>query len=243
MSDQAPGNGSPNSPSGTGAPAALTEEAVAKIASDTMNSVFEGRSKKLKRELLEEFGKGLEPISKQIADLAAAASQPVGKKKKEGEPSEDGNSPEMRGLQRQLQEQKATTDAVLQKLAAAEAKEKSTTLRARLSEELGKHGITETPRVKAATAVLLSENRVRYDEDGQIVFAESEDSVLDLATGIKAWVKLDDNKIFLPPTGARGSGDRPGQGPKSGTQPGAEPSATEIGLAFAREFGGIPVSG
>jgi hypothetical protein len=241
MSDQAPGNGSPNPPTGTSAPTALDEEAVSRIASQTLNSVFTGRSKKLQADIVAELDKKLEPFTKKLEDFMAASTSggKPAKKGKDGEP--DDATPEYKGLQRQLQEQKMEHEKLLSKLKESEDRAQATALRQSLAEELSKHGISDALRVKGAIAMLFSDGKVRRDEDGRAVFAESEDSLIDLATGIKAWAKTDDAKIFLPPAGTRGSGGGPGQSPPKADQKPGEASAYDIGMAIASQFGGTPI--
>lgn len=243
MADQPQGNGAPQAPQGTGAPAALDEEKVAQIAAQVVNSAFSTRGKKLREDISADVTKSLEGVSKKFEEMfAAAASSGKGKGKgKDGdEPSDD---PKLNSLQRELKELRAENEAAKKERDAEKSARAAMALRQRLAEELGVHGITEPARVKGATALLLSANQVRYDDDGQIVFAESENSLLDLPTGIKAWAKTDDAKIYMPPSGARGSGDRGGAGGKPPPSPQGEPSATDIGLALVKEFGGISVGG
>ena len=87
------------------------------------------------------------------------------------------------------------------------------------------------------------EAKLGHDEEtGEPVYHENEHSVVDLATGIRAWMKTEEAKIFLPPTGARGSGDRPGQGgPKTQTGASQEATDADIGLGLIALANGMPV--
>jgi hypothetical protein len=217
----------------------LDEEAVARIAAQVVNGAWTARGKKLREEITADFNKGLEGITKQLADMNAGNGEGKGRKGR----TEGGDEldPKMKGLERQLAEQKAEHDRLMSELAAEKQQRKDGALRQTLAEELAKSGITDPTRQRIATAHLLSQGLVVHGEDGSPLYAESADSHLDLATGIKAWSKSEEAKIFLPPTGARGSGDRPVQGGPKSQANGSEPTATDLGLALVREFGGIPV--
>lgn len=71
-------------------------------------------------------------------------------------------------------------------------------------------------RVKHALAFIGSS--IRYDEDGELRFYDPETGDdHSLRDGVAQWAKTDDAKIFLPPKGAMGSGDRPRGGTPAGT--------------------------
>jgi hypothetical protein len=247
MADQASGNGSPNQPTGTGAPAALDEERVAQIASQVMNNVFKARGQKIKDDIAADLQKGFGEMKKLFDDFAASntSSSKGGKKAgKDAAGDPDEGSPEFQGMKRQMAEMRAQIEERDRKLQAAEDAQKRASLRSKLGEELGKVGIVDPARVKAASALLITEEgRVRLDEDGNAVFAESADSVLDLATGIKAWAKSEDAKIFIPATGARGSGDAARASKAQQASGPQEMSLADLGLGLAQAFGGTPIGG
>ena len=232
---------------GSGAPEALTEEKIAQIAAQVVNQAFTARSKTLKNELTSEFTKGFESMAKRLDELATSKADSRKKKGPDGEETGEAQStPEYRGLQRQMAEMKAQLEDRDKQVAEAGARAKHTELRSRVAEELGKVGVTNPMLVKAATSILVTEDkRVQFDEDGQLVFHESPDSVLDIATGIRAWAKSEDAKNFIQPTGAMGSGSRPAQRAQQGRPANAPKSQTEedfdLGSALAREFGGASV--
>lgn len=220
-------------------------EQISQVAGQVANSAFAARAKKLEEKLGVEFKTGLEGITRQLTDLAANASAgKTGKKGKDGGAAEepDAADPKFNGMQRQLSELKSQLDARDKELAGEKAKQKLAALRQSAREELGKLGIVEPPRVKAALATLEADGRLGVDDEGQNTYIENANSVVDLATGIRAWGKTDDAKIFIPASGARGSGDRPGQG--GAGKPGAAPKETtdaDVGLALVATFGGSGV--
>lgn len=243
MSDNMPpGNGSPNSPPGTSAPLAPNAEEmtemIARVASQVVNAAWTARSKKLREEITADFKTGFDGLSKQMADMATA---PEGKGKK-GAAKEEPDDPKMNGMQRQLADLQKAIDDRDRKLAESETKSKQQTLRSTLNEELAKAGITDPTRQRIASTHLISQGFVFADDEGNPIFAENQDSHLDLATGVRAWSKGEEAKIFLPTSGARGSGDRPGQG---GTNPKApspqDTTSTDLGLALIAAHNAIGV--
>ena len=232
---------------GSGAPEALTAEVVAQIAAQVVNQAFTARSKTLKTELTSEFTKGFESMGKRLDELANSKADSRKKKGPDGaEESPEVQSPEYRGLQRQMAEMKAQLEERDKQVAEAGARAKHAELRSRVAEELGKVGVTNPMMVKAATSILVTDDkRVQFDEEGQLVYVESADSVLDIATGIRAWAKSDDAKNFIAPSGAMGSGGRPAQRAQQGRPANAPKSEAEenydLGAALAREFGGASV--
>lgn len=244
MTDQNGASGDGGAGAAAGKP--LAAEDVERIAASIFNNGFTARMKTFQKQINDQLSETLNTsLKKQIEDaFAQLPSKGKSAKGKEGaDPAEgdDPQSPAVRSMKRQLEEmatelskQKATSEA-------ATKREKDMALRQKSIEALGTVGISDPSRTKAALATLFQDGRISYDEDGEsIIFKDSDGSPLDLPTGVKAWAKSEEAKIFLPPTGARGSGDRPGQGaPKqAGDQ---SLSATDIGLAIAREFGGIPI--
>ena len=238
MSDQPQGTG-PSTPQGTGAPSALDEDRISQIAAQVVNAAFSARSKKLKEELGAEFKTGFDSITKRLEEMQSA---PSSKRKKDGTFGEDATDPVTNGLQRQMQDLKAQLEDRDRKIADADARARKQSLRERAVQELSKAGLSDPVRASLAMRAAI-ESKLGHDDDtGEPVYHENEHSVVDLATGIRAWMKTEEAKIFLPPTGARGSGDRPGQGgPK--TQPGTSQGASDadIGQALIAFANGMPV--
>jgi hypothetical protein len=119
------------------------------------------------------------------------------------------NHPLVKGLQKQIADQKSATERLQQERDAEKASARDQKLRSALSDSLTKGGIDPT-RVRHAVGILVDvEKRVRFaDDDGdELVFKDSTGDV-DLTTGLKGWLKSEDAKIFLPPRGTLGAGDR-----------------------------------
>ena len=229
---------------GNGAPQALTEEKVAQMVAQIVNQAFSARSKTLKKELSDDMGKNFEGLQKRLDEMSLTKADSRRRKPGEEGDEPDKSTPEFRGMQRQLQDMKSSLEERDRKLAEANQRQRTTELRQRVSEELGRNGVTDPRSVKGAMAILVSdEQRIRYDDDGSLVFVENQDSVLDLSTGIKAWMKSDDAKLYLPPSGAMGSGGRPvaRQVAPANAQPSDADDSMNIGLALVQQFGGTGV--
>lgn len=168
-------------------------------------------------------------LTSKLDELKASLGTPSGDQSKESAKAGDvENSPLVKGLQRQLDEQKSSVAAMKAERDAEKARSRDQSLRSKLADDLTKAGLDPT-RVRQAAGILIDvEKRVRFsDDDGdEIVFKDSTGDV-DLGTGLKSWVKSDDAKIFLPPRGTQGSGDR-SQG--KGTQNGK--AAPSLGAAL-----------
>ena len=70
-------------------------------------------------------------------------------------------------------------------------------------------------RARHALGVLVdAERRVRWADDGEsLLFRTETHDELELGAGLREWLKTEDAKLYLPPRGAAGSGDRPGAQP------------------------------
>lgn len=211
---------------GEAAPKYVTEEQLNRA----ITSRLDGFGKKIEKTLSESFATTL---GTKLDEFKASLGTPASGGG-DGTPPKGGDvdSPLVKGLQKQLDEQKASVLQMKAERDAEKARSRDQALRSKLSEDLTKGGLD--PRyVKAAVGNLVDvEKRVRFaaDEGDEIVFKDSSGEV-DLATGLKDWVKSDDAKIYLPPRGTQGAGDRSGgRTPQQGK---AVPSvgATLLGMA------------
>lgn len=223
------GNPSPQDGQGNDGPKYVTAEELNKA----ITARFTDHQKKLEKHLetfsgtltgkLEELLKSVPaPKSTDTADPPKSASE----------------SPEFKGLMKQMEEIKRENLKIQQERDAERTKSKDATLRQQLSDALIKNGV-DANRVKHAVGILVdSEKRVRFEEDGEsIVFKDDDNTDVDLTTGIKSWVKSDDGKFYLPPRGVNGSGDRgAGRAPNIRNDSKA-PTAESLGMALLEEFG------
>jgi ribosomal protein S20 len=248
------GNGSPADPQGNGSPAdpqgngdsAFTEK-VAQIAAQVVNQAISARLKTYEKAFDSKLAASSDTILKKLDEMREASAAKPPKKSKEAAGGDDPEeaSPAFKSMQRKVQELEAEGQKMKAERDAERAKARGISLRQKLAEELGKNGVSEPAKIRHAMALLVSdEGRVHYAEDSDdLVFRDIDGTELDLPTGLKSWVKSDDGKHFLPPSGARGSGHTPGQGTRNPNgQPNSnEPSMADLGLAIMREYSGVPV--
>jgi len=231
----------------------LTEDqtkAVNDIVSKAMGARLKDFEKKQAKSL-EEFGATL--ASKVSESVLAAVGEKLAETKPVeppagGEPrklAED--DPIVKGLRKQVEQlTKQSQDREAAEKAAA-AQVKASKLREKLTVALSKHGI-EGLRASNAVAVLIdAHKRVNWEGDDSeaLTFKDESGDIVDIATGLQSWVSSDEGKLYAPPRGAVGSGER-GTG-RNGSQVngsvnnGKQPSTTELGQGLASVFG-IPVS-
>lgn len=203
----------------TGAVKAHLEKATKKLSSDLTASI--GNS--LAETLTAYEAKRQEEAAAAEAERAAHAAESEGKAGKGGKPKDADveNSPIVKGMQKQLAEATKKIKEAEERAAAEKAKQRDGALRQQLTEQLGKHGVDPKRMVHALSYLVDGTKTVRYSDDGDtIVFKDADGSDLDLTTGLKGWAQSDEAKIYLPPRGASGSGDRPAGKSTATTQAG-----------------------
>lgn len=246
MPDGEPGNNTgaddPNSSLAGGAAGGATEELLNKIAHGLITkrlAAFESKTTKLINDavaasegrLTEAFTKGFDELPEKLKELGIGQDP----KKKGGEPGEITpdlvkQSPEYKGLQRELESIRKRQEAI-EADAKAKAKEvRDGRLRQNVIENLAAYGIEGKRAARAADLLVGKQARYVSDEDDSIVFETEDGDEVDLKRGLKEWAGSEDGKIFVPPSGASGSGGPPPRGPRSshasnGQAPGAEPGS------------------
>lgn len=239
--DQPPGNGAPSTP--------IWEqpefvEKMGQMIATVTNSAIGARLKTFEKQAEVRNKESSDAILKKLEEFGTTVTANAGgkKKNKDGEePVGDEHSTAFKSLQRQIETMKTEAAATKAERDTERAKSKALGLQQQTREGLAKYGITDPIRAKHALAVL--HERLGHDEDDRPAFKDANGDFLDLDTGLKSWAASEEGKYFLPPTGARGSGDRPGQGAKNpnGAPTSSEPSMADLGMAIVREFGGVPV--
>ena len=104
---------------------------------------------------------------------------------------------------------------------------------------LGEAGITDGPRIKGALSALQASGAIDFgkekpDELFWIDTSAGYRNELPLGDGIKSWLKTPEGAIYVPPTGAAGSGANP-QGKNSGTNRGAAGAGNNAGPRMTRD--------
>ena len=167
-------------------------------------------------------------MGKLKGDLASLFPAPKPEPKPEP-PKKEKESPGVADLElKKLQDQIATlteqAEQARSERDSERAKVRDSTLRQKLGEALAAAGI-DGLRARHAIGMLVdAEKRVRWlDESDAIVFRAGDRDEVDLESGVRAWLKSDDAKLYLPPKGTQGSGDRPVGAPPTPTAPTGQP--------------------
>lgn len=220
---QPQGDGQPQNPQGEG-------DKPQYVTTEQLNQAITNRFKPFEKKVEDLFAKSGDAILAKLSETIdqrfdALKTQP--EKKTDPAPQIEDH-PSFKGLQKQLQDLQKAADTAKAEAEAEKAKTREAKLRQRLGDELAGHGIDPT-RAKHAVGYLIDvEKRVRWSEDDAdaIVFRDADGQDLDFGTGMKAWAKSEDAKIYMAPRGTQGSGDR-GVGnpraanPSQGVKPGA----------------------
>lgn len=218
------------------------------VTADQLNQAITNRLKPFEKKVEELFAKSgdamLAKMSEVIDQRFEAMKAPSDKKTDAGSQNIEEH-PLFKGMQRQFEELKKAHEEAKAEAEAERAKTREAKLRDRLANELTNHGI-DPARTRHAVGFLIdAERRVRWseDDDNTIVFRDSDGHDLDFATGLKAWAKSEDAKIYMAPRGTQGSGDRGVTNPRvANPEQAAKPGAIGnyiIGLAN----GGGPMGG
>lgn len=177
-----------------------------------------------------ESKKGVDAIASMTSKLdellqgpPAAGSAGPGKPDAPAQSVED--TPQFKGLLKRLGELETRAKSAEETAASEKARARDADMRRRLADALAGHGI-DGSRAKHAVGYLVDAAKVvRLADDGEaILFKDPDGGDLDLNTGLKGWIKTDDGKLYVPPRGAHGSGDRPAGTP-----------AGKPGESFSRE--------
>lgn len=146
--------------------------------------------------------------------------------------ADDDDSPAVKRLAAELAEEKKKREATEAKAREQEVAQKAEHLRQRLTDALVTGG-ADPKRVRIAVNDILAQGKVKYDDQGAIVWLTKEtwgeDSV-PVADAAKKWLGTDDGKFFVPPTGHNGTGERGGQ-PAAGST--SAPRTKEGGLDWS----------
>lgn len=204
-------------PEGDPKPAFTPEqgEELNKILGATVNNMLTARLKTFEKQLHEKIGSSIgetltKTLDEKLAGFKQSAADDEGGKDGKGK---KGESVELATLRRQMSELTQRTEESDRRYAAERAKNRAATLKDASQSVLATHGI-DGNKFRVAFAVLQQDGRIRYaaDDSDDLVFVDDAGNEVDLAVGLKSWVKTEDAKMFLPPSGTRGSGSRPGNG-------------------------------
>jgi hypothetical protein len=122
---------------------------------------------------------------------------------------------EMASLRKQSEELKARLDTAEQVAKAERQKNRDAAMRSLAYDEFGKYGI-DGERANGLYARFKFDNRMAYEDDeadpslNNLLFHGDDGAQVRFSDGMKAYIKTDQAKLYLPPSGARGAGSRPG---------------------------------
>lgn len=202
---------------------AALEERIGKAIDARLNKAISGHLTRMTPKLAETIGaqvlagiKSAQGGDDDDADVAGGAGAGKGK-------VVDKDTP----LAQQLAAMQKRLEAETKKREDSERKQvESESRRARAEEDdavksaLMSAGVKDEARIRAALHTHRGEGRIKRDEAGTILFikrTDSGDEEVPLSKGIAEWAKTDEGKVFLPPSGAAGSG---GNSPKNNTNGG-----------------------
>jgi hypothetical protein len=237
MGADSQGNGAPQAPQGTGAPEAPNQGTEQQqppqgITLEDVNRAITARNKDFEKKLEAKLGELTGGITKGLEAKLQELLTPKGeggegeppKPKGEGDPEKQKSppkDPEVIALKSEVTKLKNAQAENERRVQAAEAKRRDVEMRQLVTERLAAHGI-DGVRAKHAIGYLVDASRsIVLDESGGVSFRGPDGEPVDLESGIKSWVSTDEAKIYLPPRGTAGSGDRlinggngPGNTPK-----------------------------
>jgi hypothetical protein len=195
-----------------------------------LTSRFRAFEEKIGKTLSETLGALTGKLKEEITSaLPKPEPSPTADDKKRKDAPE---SPELKRLQEQIASLTKQAEDARSERDTERARARDTTLRQKLTDALSGAGI-DGVRARNAVGILVdAEKRVRWAEDGEAILFRNADREDDLAIGLKEWLKTEDAKLFLPPRGASGSGDRPGAGlPRA---PAAAPTRGDVAEGLRR---------
>ena len=201
---------------------------------------FRGFEQKIDKTLTDTLGALVEKLRGELAPVLALAKPEPGDA--QGGQPEGGSgpaapapSPELRKLQDQITLLTKQADDARSERDTERARGRDSLLRQRVTDALSGVGI-EGVRARHAVGLLVdAERRVRWSDAGdQIVFRTDAHDDLELGAGVREWLKTDDAKLYMPPRGAAGSGDRPGGQPPPPRPPSGPLDRTTVAEGLRR---------
>lgn len=186
------------------------------LVSGIVNSAISARDKMSDKKRAEDRDAAKGEFAK-LLDEKFAAFRPAEEGDKNGKGGKGGRSKdddvEMTAMRKTLDDLRQQNEQTLQRAQRERAKNIDGSVRNAIFEELAGHGLDQA-RAKAAYAAFRLDDRVESQVDDEtdavtVLFRDDDGQQVPLKDGVKRWVKTDAAKIYLPPTGAKGSGSRP----------------------------------
>jgi hypothetical protein len=223
--DPAQGNDSPQESQGTSAPKAFTAE--------EFNRAYSARAKADAARIEKLLAEREAALLAKFEEIATAKREPETNAPAQKSATESVEYQTLKKKLEQFERQYAEAQATAN---AERSKARDAALRAKVADALGAAGVSGV-HARAAMAMLVdSEKRVQWSDDGEtLAFRDSDGTDIDFRAGLSSWLKSDDAKMFLPPRGTAGSGDRPGGSAPKKTQ-GQDPREVVLGLLGKQFF-------
>lgn len=200
----------------------LTAESVAALVNDVVNKAISARNKDVDKKFQASLSEMMSKFEEKLKAVVPAPATTSDEPKVE-------DSPVYKGMQKKFAELQEKFEQSEREKAEERNKARDVTMRQRVADELVKAGV-DPSRTRHALALLVdSEKRVKFDDDGEIVFRDLDNQELDFATGLRSWAKSEDAKVFMPARGATGSGDRRPANRKPASNSGSASLEDEIG--------------
>jgi len=178
---------------------------------------FAGRLKKQEKKFqseLEALRKAQDDFqTKLMAQLAALQPAKPAAGGGGGGADDIANNPAFKGQQQKLQDLETKLEAERAEKAKLAQQARNGLLLDTVRKKLEAYGITGTRAEDAVDLLVKARGTIRYasDTDDEIVFGSGKNEV-DLDSGLEKWAKSEHGRSFMPPAGARGSGDNSGGG-------------------------------
>lgn len=231
---------------------AFTEEQLAglkPLINNIVNSAIASRDRMADKKRAEDREAVTNAFSKMLDEKLAAlkpADDPGGGGG--GKDGKDGGGGRKSALELELTTLKRQREEDNKRMAEAEkrandarARVEAAELRDRAARILGESKI-EGKRFQGAYALLKDSIRRQSDEpDAPYVFINDLGEEVELEQGLRSWAKSDDAKLYIPPSGAGGSGARPVRQPPGGSQK-KEVTFEDVGNAVLGLVGGGQVN-
>lgn len=201
--------GTPPDGAGQGdGPKYVTEEQLNATVNKAISTRLTEFAKKQTKDIETVLGTYSEQLKADIAELVGTKPNDEGGKKEQTPAPKEGDSPELRGMRKELEAMKKKLGDAEVETAREKAAAKDVKLRQIVLDELTKNGFTDAKLAVMARGQLIDvEKRIKLGEDDAAIFIDIDDgSEVDMSTGIKRWSATDDAKVFKPAKGSRGSG-------------------------------------
>jgi len=209
-------------------------EALQALMGTSVNNILTARLKTSEKQLLEKTSTTIaEALKAQLPDLLKefrpADPPPEGKDGKKGQRAED--VVEMATMRKMIDDLRKTSDAAVERARASEARRRESDRQKIVGERLEKGGVTDPFKRELALAYLDKKQKVAWsgDEEDASLLWNDDGNQVSFDEGFASWLKTEEVKHFLPPTGAKGSGSTPVRGaPAAGGKPSAEQRAEAV---------------